>query len=103
MHHKSRGNANWYSNTNSKTTNIHRSIKRQVTSDDATRAWNFSVAIYYKAEGYPWKLTQMSPGTCYAGITFYKDLSDPQGNIKTSMAQVFTHTEKDLCSEEEEQ
>ena len=70
--------------------------KDKSLQDDATRAWNFSVAIYYKAEGYPWKLTQMSPGTCYAGITFYKDLSDPQGNIKTSMAQVFTHTGEGL-------
>ncbi|MEM4713798.1 MAG: hypothetical protein QXQ61_04525 [Candidatus Bathyarchaeia archaeon] len=48
--------------------------KDRSLQDDATRAWNFSVAIYYKAEGYPWKLTQMSPGTCYAGITFYRSL-----------------------------
>jgi hypothetical protein len=32
--------------------------------DDATRAWNFCVALYYKAEGYPWKLAEMDKGTC---------------------------------------
>jgi len=64
--------------------------------DEATRAWNFSVAIYYKAEGYPWKLTEMQVGTCYVGVTFYKDLTDPNGKMRTSMAQVFTHTGEGL-------
>ncbi|MEM2292471.1 MAG: hypothetical protein QXX41_04275 [Nitrososphaerota archaeon] len=64
--------------------------------DEATRAWNFSVALYYKAEGYPWKLTEMVPGTCYVGVTFYKDLTDPEGKMRTSMAQVFTHTGEGL-------
>lgn len=64
--------------------------------DEATRAWNFSVALYYKAEGYPWKLTEMTVGTCYVGITFYKDLTDPKGRMRTSMAQVFTHTGEGL-------
>jgi len=62
--------------------------------DDATRAWNFSVAIYYKAEGYPWKLADMKQGTCYVGISFYRD---PRiKGIKTSVAQVFTHTGEGL-------
>jgi hypothetical protein len=63
--------------------------------DDATRAWNFCVALYYKAEGYPWKLAEMKQGTCYVGISFYKD---PRfnGRIKTSVAQVFTHTGEGL-------
>jgi len=60
--------------------------------DEATRAWNLSVALYYKAEGYPWKLTEMPTGTCYVGISFYR--SGP--NIGTSMAQVFTHTGEGL-------
>lgn len=64
--------------------------------DEATRAWNFCVALYYKAEGYPWKLADMSPGTCYVGVSFYRDLADPRGNMRTSMAQVFTHTGEGL-------
>lgn len=62
--------------------------------DDATRAWNFCVALYYKAEGYPWKLADMQQGTCYVGISFYRD---PQrGKAKASVAQVFTHTGEGL-------
>jgi hypothetical protein len=60
--------------------------------DEATRAWNFCVAIYYKAEGYPWKLAEMSPGTCYVGVSFYRS----GRNVGTSMAQVFTHTGEGL-------
>lgn len=73
-----------------------------LTSDDdglqdaATRAWNFSVAICYKAEGYPWKLADMQTGTCYVGVAFYKDPPDSRGNMKSSMAQVFTHTGEGL-------
>jgi len=63
--------------------------------DDATRAWNFCVALYYKAEGYPWKLAHMNQGTCYVGISFYKDRRF-RGRIKTSVAQVFTHTGEGL-------
>jgi len=60
--------------------------------DEATRAWNFCVALYYKAEGYPWKLAEMSPGTCYVGVSFYRS----GRNVGTSMAQVFTHTGEGL-------
>lgn len=63
--------------------------------DDATRAWNFCVALYYKAEGYPWKLADMKQGTCYVGISFYKDPRFRR-RIKTSVAQVFTHTGEGL-------
>jgi hypothetical protein len=62
--------------------------------DEATRAWNFCVALYYKAEGYPWKLAELTQGTCYVGVTFYKELSGE--NMRTSMAQVFTHTGEGL-------
>jgi len=64
--------------------------------DEATRAWNFSVALYYKAEGYPWKLAEMQHGTCYVGISFYKDPPESRGNMKTSIAQVFIHTGEGL-------
>ena len=57
--------------------------------DDATRAWNFFTALYYKAHGRPWRLprdpSQLS--TCYVGISFYQSLD--LKTIMTSMAQVF--------------
>lgn len=62
--------------------------------DDSTRAWNFCVALYYKAEGYPWKLTDMKQGTCYVGISFYRD--PLRRYVKASVAQVFTHTREGL-------
>jgi hypothetical protein len=71
-------------------------LKDESVQDEATRAWNLCVALYYKAEGYPWKLAEMSQGTCYVGVSFYKDLSDPEGNMRTSMAQIFTHTGEGL-------
>jgi len=67
--------------------------KDKTIQDVATRAWNLSVALYYKAEGYPWKLTEMETGTCYVGISFYKEINK---NVRTSIAQVFTHTGEGL-------
>lgn len=57
--------------------------------DEATRAWNFHVALYYKAGGRPWRLVRdpNSFSTCYVGISFYKSAN--QDRLLTSMAQVF--------------
>lgn len=57
--------------------------------DEATRAWNFHTALYYKAKGIPWRLTRMPSdfATCYVGISFYKTLDGSK--LLTSVAQVF--------------
>lgn len=57
--------------------------------DPATRAWNFHVALYYKAGGVPWRLVRQSSelDTCYVGISFYKSLGGEK--LLTSVAQVF--------------
>ncbi|QDT27306.1 hypothetical protein Enr10x_26230 [Gimesia panareensis] len=57
--------------------------------DEATRAWNFHTALYYKAGGIPWKLQEDSTKlqTCFVGVGFYKTLD--QERILTSVAQVF--------------
>jgi hypothetical protein len=70
--------------------------KDKSLQDEATRAWNFSVALYYKAEGYPWKLADMTVGTCYVGIAFYRDITGSPEYMRTSIAQVFTHTGEGL-------
>jgi hypothetical protein len=75
---------------------LEASSKDASLQDEATRAWNFSVAIYYKAEGYPWKLAEMQSGTCYVGISFYRDPSESETKIRSSIAQVFTHTGEGL-------
>lgn len=57
--------------------------------DEATRAWNFYTALYYKAGGTPWRLirdsTQLS--ACYVGVSFFKTLDETK--LLTSTAQVF--------------
>lgn len=57
--------------------------------DEATRAWNFYVALYYKAGRTPWRLVR-DPSqftVCYVGVSFYKTLDG--SSLMTSSAQVF--------------
>lgn len=57
--------------------------------DEATRAWNIHTALYYKAEGVPWRLPRESTEltTCFIGVSFYKSLD--KHALLTSVAQVF--------------
>lgn len=57
--------------------------------DEATRAWNFYTALYYKAGGIPWKLVTQSTDftVCFVGVSFYKTLDSSK--LLTSTAQVF--------------
>jgi hypothetical protein len=68
------------------------SMIRKTRQGAAAFAWNFSMALYYKAHGRPWRLAKLTPGTCYVGVSFYRNLLNPNLNIETSMAQVFTHS-----------
>lgn len=58
--------------------------------DKATRAWNLMTALYHKAGGSPWRLAQVDPGTCFVGISFYKELGTSAARMRTSLAQAFT-------------
>jgi hypothetical protein len=57
--------------------------------DEATRAWNFYTALYYKAGGVPWRLVRDSsePMACFVGVSFYQNLD--RSAVLTSTAQVF--------------
>lgn len=57
--------------------------------DEATRAWNFFCALYYKAGGTPWRMIRdrKAYDTTYLGISFFEDLSG--GSLRTSSAQLF--------------
>ena len=58
--------------------------------DEATKAWNFCTALYYKAiRTVPWKLKRdiNLPMVCYVGISFYR--SRDKKSIQTSLAQIF--------------
>jgi hypothetical protein len=64
---------------------------RRDTQEPATIAWNFGTALYYKANGKPWRLAKLRTDTCYVGIAFFQNLLSPIRDVQTSMAQVFTH------------
>lgn len=57
--------------------------------DEATRAWNFFTALYYKSAGIPWRLVREStdPTTCFIGISFFHGLTGRK--TYASSAQVF--------------
>ena len=69
-----------------------RNKKRQ---EDSSIAWNVSVGLYYKGSGFPWTMTRMKKGTCYVGISFFKDPVSTD-KMRTSMAQIFTYTGEGL-------
>lgn len=58
--------------------------------DDATKAWNFCTALYYKAnQTVPWRLIPNinRPSVCFVGIGFYR--SRDKKILHTSLAQIF--------------
>ncbi|MST32861.1 hypothetical protein GHK86_09035 [Acidimicrobiaceae bacterium USS-CC1] len=57
--------------------------------DEATRAWNLHVAMYYKAGGVPWRLPRATTDltVCFIGVSFYRNVYGTA--IETSVAQVF--------------
>ena len=58
--------------------------------DPATRAWNFSVGIYYKAGGVPWRLPESGPETCFVGISFHHFRTTKRHMVQSSLAQAFS-------------
>lgn len=70
--------------------------QKRRTQDPASFAWNFSTALYYKANGKPWRLAKLRHDTCFVGISFFKDKMSFNEDMQTSMAQVFTHNGEGL-------
>ena len=57
--------------------------------DPATRAWNFFVALYYKAGGLPWSLVELDENTCFIGVSFFNVATAKMNYVYSSLAQVF--------------
>jgi hypothetical protein len=58
--------------------------------DDATKAWNFCTALYYKSgQTIPWKMVadKNRPSVCALGISFFR--SRDRQTLNTSLAQIF--------------
>ncbi len=66
-----------------------RSDRIRRLQDEATRAWNIYIALYYKAGGIPWRIARNSADltSCYVGVSFYNTLD--REKLLTSTAQVF--------------
>lgn len=72
------------------------STQKHTTQDPCSFAWNLSTAIFYKANGKPWRLAKLPMDTCYVGVSFFRDKLHPTKDIQISMAQIFTHTGEGL-------
>lgn len=72
---------------------IHRfrqdgSASRDV-EDEASRAWNFFTALYYKAGGVPWRMIRRSSDfdACFVGVSYFHEIAGDA--VQTTVAQVF--------------
>ena len=65
--------------------------------DEASRAWNFFVGLYYKAGGIPWRLPRIPSDldSCLVGISYFQDLYSD--GMQTSVAQVFNERGEGVC------
>ena len=66
-----------------------RSWKPRGREDEATIAWNFFTALYYKAGGTPWRMVRRSSelDVCFVGVAFYQEVE--RRSTATSVAQVY--------------
>jgi len=58
--------------------------------DLATRAWNLSIALLYKAGVVPWRLADVMDGSCFVGVSFFHPDGAESSSIRSSVAQAFT-------------
>lgn len=54
------------------------------------RAWNSTVALYYKAGGIPWRLNLDGPETCFVGVSFHHLRTTKRHLVQSSIAQAFS-------------
>ena len=65
-------------------------IDDDANQDAATRAWNVSVALFYKAGGIPWRLKTDGPETCFVGVSFHHLKTTQRHLVYSSVAQAFS-------------
>ena len=63
---------------------------REDGDDPATKAWDICGAIYYKAEGIPWRLSGIAPQVCFVGISFHHLRTEKNHLVYSSCAQAFS-------------
>jgi hypothetical protein len=65
-------------------------LDSNTNQDPATRAWNVSVALFYKSGGIPWRLKTDAPETCFIGISFHHLKTKQTHRVYSSIAQAFS-------------
>jgi hypothetical protein len=65
-------------------------LDSQASQDPATRAWNSSVALFYKGGGIPWRVRTEGPETCFVGISFHYLRTNKTDLMYSSLAQAFS-------------
>jgi hypothetical protein len=69
----------------------HTYVEEEATQSAATRAWNLAVSLYYKAGNIPWRPSDLTPDTCFVGISFHH-LKRRSGDLMyASLAQAFSN------------
>jgi hypothetical protein len=63
---------------------------RKGQQDPATRAWNLSVALFYKAGGIPWRVQTDIEQTCFVGVAFHHLRTTKRSLMYSSLAQAFS-------------
>jgi hypothetical protein len=59
--------------------------------DPAVRAWNCSIALYYKSGGIPWRIKRTGPETCFVGISFHHLYTTHNKHlVRSCIAQAFS-------------
>jgi hypothetical protein len=65
-------------------------LERHSNEEAATRAWNFSTAIYYKGGGLPWRAAIDAHDVCFVGVTFHHLKTNKRDLVYSSLAQAFS-------------
>lgn len=68
----------------------HTYIAEEAKQNDTVRAWNLSVALYYKASNIPWQPAGLAPGSCFVGVSFHHLKRRGGDLVYASLAQAFS-------------
>lgn len=66
-------------------------VTAEAKQSDSTRAWNLSLALYYKAGNIPWRPAGLTKNTCFVGISFHHLKRRSGDLVYASVAQAFTN------------
>ena len=69
----------------------HTYVSEEAKQSDSTRAWNLSLALYYKAGNIPWRPAGLTKDTCFVGISFHHLKRRSGDLVYASVAQAFTN------------